>query len=194
MRGVKEVWRVSGGGGEGRKFGRLVAAIVSPSPVASENTTSTGEKPDEKGDKGTKGQPVGIAVLSADPVVPEDIPGNPPEYHVDNPSNEGADKGEARDEGHEYCPRTVVCSPAEAEKNGKTRETSGCTMRDQRRDRMELLRGGKLTDWVEDESEGQVMDEIGRKPSIAGDPSRQYMWKLSRTGVEEKEEALTCSP
>ena len=42
-------------GGKERKFGRLVAAIVSPSSVASENTTGTGEEPDEKGDEGTKG-------------------------------------------------------------------------------------------------------------------------------------------
>jgi len=94
--------------GKGSRFTRSVGTVVSPPPVASENTTSTGEEADEEGDKGTKGQPVGIAVLSADPVVPEDVPGNSPKYHIDDPSNEGTDKCEAGDEGHEYRPRTVV--------------------------------------------------------------------------------------
>lgn len=44
------------------------------------------------------------------------------------------------------------------------------------------IEGEQLTDWVEDESEGQIVDDIRRKPSIAGDLSRQYMWELSCTG------------
>ena len=149
-------WKLKGAGGERRcsKFARLVCAVVSPPPVASENTTSTGKEANEEGDKGTKCQPVGIPVLSADPVIPEDVPGNAPKHHIDDPSDKGADEGEARDKGHKYCPRAVVCSPAEAEENGETRETSSCTKRSQKRDRVGRARRGQLTDWVEDESEG----------------------------------------
>ena len=111
------------------KFTRLVRAVISPPPVASKDAASASKEANEKGDKGTKGEPVGISVLCGDPVVPEDVPGDSPKCHVDNPSNEGTDEGETRDEGHEYRPRTVVRSPAEAKDNGKTRETRSCTKR-----------------------------------------------------------------
>lgn len=51
---VRDAKEVRGRGKE-CKFTRSVAAIVSPSPVAPENTTSADEEPDEEGDKGTKG-------------------------------------------------------------------------------------------------------------------------------------------
>lgn len=101
-----------------------VGIIISPFPVASKDATSTGEEADEQGNKGSKGEPIRIAVLRADPVFPEDVPDDPPEHHVDDPNNEGAEEGETRDEGHEYCARAVVCSPTKAENNGKTRKAS----------------------------------------------------------------------
>jgi len=116
----------------------LISIIMSPPPVASKNATGAKEETDEEGDEGTKGEPICVAILSIDPVIPEDVPGNPPKYHVDNPNNEGAEEGKTRDEGHEDSARTVVCSPAKAEENGETRETS--------------------SDWVQDESGGQAMN------------------------------------
>ena len=63
-----------------------------------ENTTETGGV--AKGEEGTKCQPVGIAVLSADPVVPEDVPGDSPKSHVDDPNNEGAGECQTGKKGH----------------------------------------------------------------------------------------------
>ena len=80
----------------------LVRAIVPPPPVASEDATSTSEEADEERNESTKRQPIGITVLSADPVIPKDIPGDPPKDHIDDPSDEGAKKGETRNKGHEY--------------------------------------------------------------------------------------------
>jgi len=64
--------------------------------------------------------------LCANPVIPKNVPDNPPKDHVDNPGNEGAKEGETRDKGHKHSARTVVCGPANAEENGKTRKTGSC--------------------------------------------------------------------
>ena len=50
---------------------------------------------------------------------------------------------------------------------------------------MGLSRGEQLTDRVEDKSEGQVMDDTGRKPSIAGDLAsvRAETFALKRTDL-----------
>jgi len=61
--------------------------------IGYENTTKTGGT--AEGEEGTKGQPICIAVLSADPVVPEDVPGDSPKSHVDDPNNEGAGERQA---------------------------------------------------------------------------------------------------
>ena len=80
----------------------LITVVASSPPVASEYTTSTSEEADEQRNEGTKGQPIGVAVLGADPVVPDDVPGDPPEHHVDDPNNERAEECEARHERHEH--------------------------------------------------------------------------------------------
>jgi hypothetical protein len=118
---------------------RLVS-VVSPSPVATENTTSGSEEADEEGHEGTEGQPIGVAVLSVDSIVPEDVPGNSPKHHIDDPSNEGTDKGETGDKGHEYCPRSVVSCPTKAEEDGKTGQTSSYAKRGQECHRMDRSR------------------------------------------------------
>ena len=65
--------------------------------IGYESTTKTGGA--AEGEEGTKGQPIGIAVLSADPVVPEDVPGDSPKNHIDDPNNEGAGERKAGKRG-----------------------------------------------------------------------------------------------
>ena len=104
----------------------LIGTGMPSPPVASKDATCTGKETNEEGNEGTKCEPIRISVLSANPVIPENVPRDPPEYHVDHPNNEGAEEGETGDEGHEHCARAVVCSPAKAEDNSETRKTSSC--------------------------------------------------------------------
>lgn len=104
----------------------LVGIIISPPPVASKDATGAGEEANEEGNEGTQGEPVCIPVLSADSIIPDDVPSDPPKYHVDDPNNEGAQEGKARDEGHEYDTRAVVRSSTNTEEDGKTRKAGGC--------------------------------------------------------------------
>lgn len=82
--------------------------IISLPPVTSKDAASTGKEADEKCNEGTKGEPICIAVLSVNPVIPKDVPCDSPEHHVDDPNDEGAKEGETRDEGHEHGARAVV--------------------------------------------------------------------------------------
>ena len=51
----------------------------------------------EEGNNDTNGEPVGIAILCADPVVPEDVPGDSPKCHAGDPSTKGDEKGANRE-------------------------------------------------------------------------------------------------
>lgn len=155
----------------------LVGAIMPPPPVASEDTTSTGEEANEERDEGAESQPVGVTVLSTDPVVPEDAPRYSPDHHIDNPGDEGTDESKARDKGHKYGPRTMVSGPAKAKYNGEAGKAS--------------------SDWMENKGVGQIMDEIRREPSIVETP--ELRWKLvtdagARTRVTEHAKTDSACP
>ena len=65
--------------------------------------------------------------MSTDSVVPEDVSGYPPKNHVDDPSNEGTDGGEARKKGRVRQARAVVRNFEKTEEKCKTRKTSSYT-------------------------------------------------------------------